>query len=212
MGIKLTYLLSLGKGVFKLSNILILGANGSIARHAIDLFLKETDVNLALYLRNARRLKNVDPDRVRVIEGDVNEVEKLKEAMIGQDVVYANLDGDLERMAKNIVDAMHATGMKRIIWISSMGIYDEVPGERYSPILDPYRKSAEIIETSDLEYTILRPGWFTNKDEIDYETTQKGEAFKGHDVSRKSVAHLVVKLATTPNSEIRRSLGVSNTK
>ncbi|MCY7939622.1 NAD(P)H-binding protein [Bacillus inaquosorum] len=29
----------------------------------------------------------------------------------------------------------------------------------------------EIIEASDLDYTILRPAWFTNKDEIDYETT-----------------------------------------
>lgn len=90
-----------------------------------------------------------------------------------------------------------------------MGIYDEVPGQRYSSILDSYRNSAEIIEVSDLDFTILRPGWFTNKDEIDYETTQKGEPFKGHDVSRKSVADLIVKLAETPGLEIRKSLGVN---
>lgn len=62
--------------------------------------------------------------------------------MIGQDVVYSNLAGNLEQMAKTIVDAMHATGLKRLIWISSMGIYDEVPGERHGSILNPYRKSA----------------------------------------------------------------------
>jgi uncharacterized protein YbjT (DUF2867 family) len=129
--------------------------------------------------------------------------------MVGQDVVYANLDGNLDKMAKTIVEAMDATGVKRLIWISSMGIYSEVPGERYSSILDPYRKSAEIIEASDLDYTILRPGWFTNQDEIDYETTQKGEPFKGHDVSRKSVADFVVKLALTPGLEVRHSLGVN---
>jgi uncharacterized protein YbjT (DUF2867 family) len=67
----------------------------------------------------------------------------------------------------------------------------------------------EIIEASDLDYTILRPGWFTNQDEIDYETTQKGEPFKGHDVSRKSVADFVVKLALTPGLEVRHSLGVN---
>jgi uncharacterized protein YbjT (DUF2867 family) len=192
-----------------LSNVLILGANGSIARHAIDLFLKKTNVQLTLFLRNARRLRNIDSNRVRVIEGDVLDIEKLKEAMIGQDVVYANLAGNLEQMAKTVVEAMEATGVKRLIWISSMGIYDEVPGERYSSMLDPYRKSAEIIEASDLDYTILRPGWFTNKDEIDYEITQKGEPFKGHDVSRKSVADLVVILAVTPGLEVRRSLGVN---
>jgi hypothetical protein len=46
-------------------------------------------------------------------------------------------------------------------------------------------------------------------DEVDYETTQKGEPFKGSIVSRKSVAALVVKLAVSPEQEVRRSLGVS---
>jgi uncharacterized protein YbjT (DUF2867 family) len=192
-----------------MTNVLILGANGSLARVAIDMFLKETDAKLTLYLRNSRRLRNIDPNRVRVIEGDVMDFEKLKEAMIGQDVVYANLAGNLEQMVKTIVEAMISTGLKRIIWISSMGIYDEVPGERHGSILNPYRKSAAVIEASDLEYTILRPGWFTNKDEIDYEITQKGEPFKGHDVSRKSIADLIVKLAVTPGLEVRSSLGVN---
>jgi hypothetical protein len=58
-------------------------------------------------------------------------------------------------------------------------------------------------------YRVLRPAWFTNVDEIDYETTQKGERFRGSIVSRKSVAALVVKLAESPELDIRRSLGVS---
>lgn len=192
-----------------MTNVLIIGANGSLARVAIDMLLKETDAELTLYLRNSRRLRNIDTNRVRVIEGDVMDLEKLKEAMIGQDVVYANLAGNLEQMAKTIVDAMDDTGVKRLIWVSSMGIYDEVPGETHGSILNPYRKSAAVIEASDLDYTILRPGWFTNRDEIDYETTQKGEPFKGHDVSRKSIADLIVKLAVTPGLEVRSSLGVN---
>jgi uncharacterized protein YbjT (DUF2867 family) len=192
-----------------MTNVLILGANGSLARVAIDMFLKETDAQLTLYMRNSRRLRNIDSNRVQVIEGDVMDLVKVKEAMNGQDVVYANLAGNLEQMAKTVVEAMNATDLKRLIWISSMGIYDEVPGERHGSILNPYRKSAAIIEASDLEYTILRPGWFTNRDEIDYETTQKGEPFKGHDVSRKSIADLIVKLAVTPGLEVRSSLGVN---
>jgi uncharacterized protein YbjT (DUF2867 family) len=192
-----------------MTNVLILGASGGIARIATDLFLKKTDAQLTLYLRNSGRIKNNESTRVKVIEGDVQDIEKLKEVMNGQDVIYANLAGNLEQMAKTVVAAMDATGVKRLIWISSMGIYDEVPGEKHGSILNPYRKSAAIIEASDLDYTILRPGWFTNKDEVDYETTQKGEPFKGHDVSRKSVADLVVKLAVTPGIEIRHSLGVN---
>jgi uncharacterized protein YbjT (DUF2867 family) len=192
-----------------MKTVLILGATGSVARHAVHVFLKETDAQLTLYVRSARRLQNVDPSRVRVVEGDVLDTAGLKEALPGQDVVYANLAGDLERMARSVVRAMDESGVRRLIWISSMGIYDEVAGEKTGSILDPYRESAKIIEQSDLDYTILRPAWFTDAEEIDYETTQKGEPFRGSVVSRKSVAALVVKLAQSPGLEVRRSLGVS---
>ena len=130
-------------------NILILGANGQVARRAIELFLNETDVELTLYLRNSGRLRSVDPERARVIEGDVLDTGKLKQAMAGQDVVYANLAGDLEQQAKSIVKAMHEAGVRRLVFISSMGIYDEVPGEKHGSILDPYRKAAKVIEDSE---------------------------------------------------------------
>ncbi|MEK4040885.1 NAD(P)H-binding protein [Paenibacillus sp. FSL F4-0122] len=192
-----------------MTKVLILGANGGIAGYAIDLFLKETDAELTLFLRNAGNVRKLDPYRTRVFEGDVIDMETLEKAMAGQDVVYANLAGNLEKMAKNIVEAMNASGVKRLIFINSMGIYDEVPGEKYGSILNPYRKSAQVIEASNLDYTILRSAWFTNKNEINYETTQKGELFKGSEVSRKSVADLIVKLAVTPGLEVRSSLGVN---
>lgn len=195
-------------------NILILGANGQIARVATELFLERTDARLTLYLRNARRLKlsgHADhAGHVRVVEGNVLDEKTLEEAMAGQDVVYANLAGELEQQARFIVKAMRNVGLKRLIFIGSMGIHDEVPGEHYGSILDPYRKAAGIIEASELDYTILRPAWLNDWDEIDYATTKKGKPFRNADeqVSRKSVADLVVRLATTPGLEIRSSLGV----
>jgi hypothetical protein len=39
-----------------------------------------------------------------------------------------------------------------------------VPGELYRSILDPYRDSGAVIERTDLDDTILRPGWFTRDD------------------------------------------------
>ncbi|HEX8009778.1 MAG TPA: NAD(P)H-binding protein [Casimicrobiaceae bacterium] len=104
---------------------------------------------------------------------------------------------------------INAAGFKRLIFISSMGIYGEVPGERYRSVLGPYRDSAAIIEASDLDFTILRPGWFTHDDAVDYQVTQKGEPFKGHDVSLNSLSDLIVKLALTPGLHVRCSLGVS---
>lgn len=194
-----------------MTKILILGAHGQIARVATDLFLKRTDARMTLYLRNARRLKlSGHADRVRVVEGDVLDTKALEAAMAGQDVVYANLAGQLEQQAQCIVKAMEKTILKRLIFISSMGIYDEIPGERHGSILEPYCKSASIIEASGIDYTILRPAWLNDRDEIAYGTTRKGEPFKNASevVSRKSVADLVVKLAMTPGLEIQSSLGV----
>ena len=194
-----------------MTNILILGANGQIARVAIGLFLQRTDAQLTLYLRQARRLRLSGPaGRVRVVEGDVLDLKALETVMPGQDIVYANLAGQLEQQARNIVKAMEQAGLKRLIFISSMGIYDEIPGESHGSILDPYCKAAAIIEASGLDYTILRPAWLNDRDEIAYATTQKGEPFRNasQQVSRLSVADLVVKLAMTPGLEIRRSLGV----
>lgn len=193
------------------TKVLILGAGGQIARVATDLFLKTTDAHLALYLRKAKRLGAREPDRFRVIEGDVMDLPTLTAAMAGQDVVYANLDGPLEKLARNIVAAMKETGVCRVIFVSSMGIYNEIPGERYRSILDPYRDGAAVIEASGLDYTIIRPAWLNDRDEIDYETTQKGEAFKnpGATVSRKSVADLIVRSAISPNLNTCASLGVN---
>ena len=192
-----------------MTKILILGANGQLARNTTRVFLENADIALTLYLRRASRLKNPDPGRMTIVEGDVLDPATLRAAMQGQDVVYANLAGDMAQQALVIIDAMHAASVKRLIFISSMGIYGEVPGERYGSILDPYRDSAAVIEKSDLDYTILRPGRYTHDQEVSYQITQKGEAFKGHDVSLNSVSDLIVKLATTPGLHVRRSLGVS---
>lgn len=130
---------------------------------------------------------------------------RLKEAIAGQNVVYANLSGDLEAIAKNIVRAMDEAGVKKLIFISSIGIYD-VP---LRPVLKPYRKAADVIEASDLEYTILRPTWFTNADEVDYETTRKGEPEKGSVISQKSLTTLIAKIIESPEEYARENLGVS---
>ncbi|MBI5792390.1 MAG: NAD(P)H-binding protein [Rhodocyclales bacterium] len=191
--------------------ILILGAAGQIARFAIDLFLKTSDVELTLYLRRAERMKHLTSPRVRIVEGDVLDKHSLKVVVAGHDVVYANLDGQLEQQAKNIIAAMDEAGVKRLIFVSSMGIYDEIPGERHGSALELYCRSAALVEASDLDYTIIRPAWLNNKDEIDYETTQKGDPFKnpGAVVSRKSVADLIVRTALSSNLHSHASLGVN---
>ena len=192
-----------------MTRILILGANGQLARNTTRVLLDDPTLTLTLYLRRAGRLNPV-PDGVTIVEGDVLDAATLRHAMQGQDVVYASLAGDMARQARAIIDAMQATGLKRLIFVSSMGIYGEVPGEKYRSVLDPYRDSAALIEASDLDYTILRPGWFTREPEGPCQITQKGEPFQGHDISLDSLSALIAKIATTPGLYVRSSIGVSD--
>lgn len=194
-----------------MTRLLILGAYGQIARVAIPRLLADSDADLTLYLRRASRLASLaDQDRVQLVEGDVLDRPSLDAAMAGQDIVYANLAGDLVAQAKAIVAAMKEAGVRRLIFISSMGIYDEVPGQHHGAILDPYRQSAAIVEASGLDYTIIRPAWLNDDPEPSYGTTRKGEPFANPEayVSRSSVADLVVGLVREPRLSIGESLGV----
>ncbi|MFC6290106.1 SDR family oxidoreductase [Levilactobacillus angrenensis] len=201
-----------------MTNVLVLGANGKIAKLATTQLLADPNNHLTLFLRNSQRLAAAAGDRVKVVDGDAAQEADLTAAMAGSDVVYANLAGsNIEDEAKAVVAAMHASGVKRLIWISTLGIYDEVPGAfgkwnhqmLDGGYLQTYAAAAKVIEDSDLDYTIVRPAWLSNKDEVAYETTQKGEPFKGTEVSRKSIAALVAKLVADPTQAIHESLGVN---
>jgi uncharacterized protein YbjT (DUF2867 family) len=194
-----------------MTRILIIGAHGQIAQVATRLLLERGDVELTLYLRRSERLSHLaNRPSVRLVEGDAADLDNLMGVMPGQDAVYANLSGAMGRQARAIVKAMQACDVKRLVFISSMGIYDEVPGEKSGSVLDPYRESAAVIEASDLNYTILRPAWLDDQDVVAYGITHKGEAFRasGSTVSRRSVAELVIALCLSPELHPRESLGV----
>ena len=75
--------------------------------------------------------------------------------------------------------------------------------------LPRFRKAADLIEASGLDYTILRPAWLTDYDEVSHETTGRDEPFKGTEVSRKSVAALVVECIHDPRRFSHSNLGVN---
>jgi uncharacterized protein YbjT (DUF2867 family) len=188
-----------------MKNVLIIGASGGIAQIVTDLLLNDKTINLTLFARKTNRLKSNLTSKCTVIEGDAMDKEALKTAMRGQDIVYVNLVGDLERMTKNIVGAMQEIGVTKIIAISSIGIYDTP----LKSVLVPYRKLADVIEASGLDYTILRPEWFSNENEVDYETTLKDTPEKGSVISRKSLATLITEIIKTPEQFKQLNLGVN---
>ena len=188
-----------------MTRILIVGATGSLAQYVIEALKNVDNTEMTLFVRNKSRLSKSFSSQYNIVQGDALNETDLKKAITGQDMLYVNLAGDLETMAKNIVKAMQETGVKRIIVISSIGIY-ETP---LRSVLVPYRKLADVIEASGLDYTILRPDWFTNVDEIDYAITKKGEPEKGKAISRKSIAAFIKIIVQNPALHIKENLEIS---
>jgi len=95
----------------------------------------------------------------------------------------------MKKQAQAIVAGMQAAGIKRrLIFISSMGISGEVPGESYRSVLDPYRDSAAVIVSLASLYVV---------------------ALERLALVRELVARTAAARATTPGLEVRQSLGVS---
>ncbi|NMK47020.1 SDR family oxidoreductase [Achromobacter sp. Bel] len=198
-------------------NILILGASGQIAQLVIPELASRPDSVLTLLLRDPKKLTGREPASAQVVIGNVLDKKLLRDAMAGQQIVYANLTGeDLDKQAQAVIAAMQAAGVKRLVFVLSLGIYDEVPGkfgEWNNAIigedLKPFRRAADLIEASGLDYTIVRPAWLTDEDEVDYELTAKAQPFQGTVVSRMSVADLIAKVIASPELHLGESLGVN---
>ncbi|MDF7626717.1 SDR family oxidoreductase [Lactobacillaceae bacterium L1_55_11] len=200
-----------------MKKIAILGAGGRVAAQAIPMLLKNEDYQLTLLVRNPAKVAQwADNPCVKVVEGDATQVDQLVPAIEGQDLVYVNLAGNVDVQLAAVVAAMEKTGVKRLIFIATLGIYDEVPGkfgqwnhQMIESSLKTYRKAADEVEASPLDYTIIRPAWLDNEDTVDYEITHKGEPFRGTSVSRKSVADLVVKIIDNPKLYSKESIGIN---
>ncbi|MDW3776534.1 SDR family oxidoreductase [Kluyvera cryocrescens] len=198
-----------------MQKVLVLGASGQIARHVIDQLADKPGVTQTLFARHPVKIHTPHPLNSRIIMGDVLNHTALEQAMVGQDVVYANLTGeDLDLQAKAVIAAMKAAGVRRLIFVLSLGIYDEVPGKfgewnnaTIGEPLRPFRRAADAIEASGLDYTILRPAWLTDEDTVDYELTTRNEPFKGTVVSRKSIAALISDMIDKPEQHIGENIG-----
>lgn len=197
-----------------MQNGLIIGATGSIGRAVRKMMLAQTDVHLTLYSRRANRLK-LDAKRETAVAGSALDDDQLDQTISGQDFVFVALSGDMANFATHIVASMERVNVHRLIFITTMGIYQEIPAwlgdspEPYhNPILKSFRQAADRIEQSSLNYTIIRPGWYTNGP-INYEITQKGEPFGGHDVSRQSIADYVIRLINDSTLDNQASVGIN---
>jgi len=205
-------------------NILILGAAGQIGHMLRSQLLHRTNHQLVLYARGGhKRLNTIDDRREVVYDGDFKDRNRLIEAMKNIDLVYINDMGD-EKSTETIIDAMKVAGATRVIAASVLGIYGEVPGafgvwnnqmigvnSSVGSRMKSQIESARLIENSNLDYTLLRITWLYNQEgNTRYMITQKGEPFKGTQVTRQAVVQLLQDIIDAQSEQyLKASIGVS---
>ncbi|QFR22773.1 NAD(P)H-binding protein [Schleiferilactobacillus harbinensis] len=204
-------------------NLLILAANGQIARIVEDRILKEKkfeNIHLTLGLRNANRLSALKNNpRVTLLETDLDNAAEVNKAMAGQDMVFtAVVDHDANNtMTKNVIAAAKANGTTRIISTSVLGIYDEVPGEfgrwnhqMIASGLPTAINADKLLAQSGLTYTTLRLPWLNDRDEVKYAITTRHEPFNGVSGSRQSIADVVLRIVVDPAFAANESIGIAD--
>ena len=206
-----------------MKKVVILGANGQIARIVEHRILTEADladVELTLFLRQADRLANLaDNPRVTVVEGDITDAQAVANVIAGQDIVVIGMvDHTPDNViTKNVITGMHVHQVTRVLATNVLGLYHEVGGEfgRWNAEMigagmASARQADQLLAASDLDYTTLRLPWLNDRDEVAYTITTHDQPCDGGSGSRQSVADVMIKLISQPTLYQRESIGMAN--
>lgn len=200
-----------------MEKILVLGATGVIGHHVVKFLENDDQKKVTVYVRNPDKLdQNLNPS-VKILVGDMQDQDKLITAFKNQDVVVASLSGDWLKHAKNIVTVLKKSNVKRIYWVSGLGISNEVPG-RVGMILSGYAKrypeyiqAAKEIVASKTPYTLIRAANLTNGNNLEYHLQYPGQKLHQENVDRKAVAKFIVDMINDENDfGLNESIGITN--
>ncbi|MBF8970007.1 NAD(P)H-binding protein [Streptococcus sp. NLN76] len=194
----------------------IIGAAGQIPRLLIPRILEEREDHLILAGRNVAARVGIENPRVTYVEGDMSQIENVRRALTGADVVYVN-EGSVKLLTP-VIAVMKELGLRRLIVAGVLGVYDEVVGEfgrwnarmvgAYSP--DKERVvAARMVDESGLDYTYMRMTWlYYQEGNRNYRLIPQGQPYRGAQVTRQAVAQYVLDLLADPSRDLGVSLGI----
>ncbi|MEY9778076.1 SDR family oxidoreductase [Arthrobacter sp. MW3 TE3886] len=144
------------------STVLIVGATGSIGRHAVAEALRQSYVVRAL-VRDRARAVRILPDRVDLVTGDLTRPDTLGPAVDGVDaVVFTHGSTTSERDVRDndytgVANVLKALNGRRTRIALMTAIGTTRPGVAYAQWK---LRSERLVRASGNPYTIVRPGWF----------------------------------------------------
>lgn len=199
-----------------MKRILILGASGTFGKALVEKLSNDEECHLTLASRHASAFYH-ESERCHVVDCDAMKTDDLQQAMTSCHVVYCAISGyNLPVIAANMVSAMKKNGVRRLIFMGAVGIYNEIPVDmdeednvRNNPDQVPNRDAVANVEASGLDYTILRPGYLQDGDKDDFTLTFKGEQAKGYVSTIPSVVELAVRLINDDTLYLHQSVSIT---
>jgi uncharacterized protein YbjT (DUF2867 family) len=159
--------------------VLVIGATGGTGRELVRQALEQGH-QVTAFVRNPKKLKIEHPN-LRVAQGNVLDYASVESAMRGQSAVVCALGHKrffyptriLSKGTANILRAMQACNVPRIVCESSMGVGSSagrlglIPTFFFVPLILPFIfwdkvRQEKIIEESDSDWVIARPATLTN--------------------------------------------------
>lgn len=136
-------------------NILVFGATGPQANPVAKKLVAE-GFNVRVLVRDSAKAKDLAAAGVEVVVGDMTDSASVSAAMQGQDGVFllvSFIAGQFD-MAKTVVDAAVAHGIKKIVWNTTGPI---VPVATGNPSIDIRRDILAALENSGISFVALQP-------------------------------------------------------
>lgn len=199
-----------------MKKVVVFGATGHTGRYITQKMKSEKDMELSVFVRKPEKFGDMDITGVNVIQGDAMNAEDVAKAMDGQEILLCSLEGDVLTMAKNIVAALEKTSVKRIIWITGMGIHHEIKGARgimlnmLAKQRPEYIEAADTIAASKAVTTLLRCPGIKNGDNTKYFLTKEGVQPTHKDIERAGIAQCMYDLIEDESLGVNESLGITN--
>ena len=199
-----------------MKKVVVFGATGHTGRYITQKMKSEKDIELSVFVRNPEKFGDMDITGVNVIQGDAMNADDVAKAMDGQEILLCSLEGDVLTMAKNIVAALEKTSVKRIIWITGMGIHHEIKGARgimlnmLAKQRPEYIEAADTIAASKAVTTLLRCPGIKNGDNTKYFLTKEGVQPAHKDIERAGIAQCMYDLIKDESLGVNESLGITN--
>ena len=185
--------------------VLVAGANGKTASRLVRMLVEDGHEVRGL-VRKEEQLSDVEADGAEPVLVDL-EKEKVEgsveEAVNGCDaIVFAAGAGPGSGAARKetmdyggavkLIEAAEKHGVARYLMLSAMGASDPESGsEAMQPYLFAKARADERLESSDLDYTIIRPGSLTNEEGTGRIDAAESLGRRG-EISREDVARTFV--------------------